>query len=65
MFSTISKLKLKLILRLIFTGGTEHWAKVATAIVVIGGFFAGIYYIFLRIFNYLLSVEEIGVALAD
>jgi len=65
MFSTISKLKLKLILRLIFTGDTEHWAKVATAIVVIGGFFAGIYYIFLRIFNYFISVEEIGIALAD
>ncbi|KPJ72269.1 hypothetical protein AMJ52_06865 [candidate division TA06 bacterium DG_78] len=44
---------------------TMNAVRIASFIFVIGCFLAGSYYIFFRLFNYLIAVEIIGIALMD
>ncbi len=57
--------KRKLLWRLVVRRGLEHWAKVVVALIVLGGFFAGAYELFRRIFAYLVTVQSIGNILID
>ncbi len=65
MFHLIFITKAKLVWRLIFRSGLEHWMKVLVGIVVVGLFFFGAFEIFRRIFDYLVLVQDIGPVLVD
>ena len=57
--------KRKLLWRLIARQGLEHWAKILVAIIIVGGFFSAAYLLFLRVFAYLSTVQDIGPVLVD
>ena len=65
MWHLILKSKRKLLWRLIFRRGLEHWAKVVVAIIVVGGAVFGTYAIFHAVFRYLVAVQDIGPVLID
>ena len=65
MWYLLLKIKPRLIKRLLFRKSAEHWAKVGVALAVIGLFFWGAYEIFYRIFDYLTTVQDIGLVLTD
>ncbi len=65
MLNLLLKTKPKLLWRLVARKGLEHWAKIIVAIFVITLFFTGAFELFRRVFDYLISVQDIGPILVD
>ncbi|MBN1755702.1 hypothetical protein JW877_05760 [bacterium] len=65
MFDHIMKTKSKLLFRAIFKKEKGQTAKIIVGFIVLGLFLAGSYWFFHSIFNYLVTVEDIGLLLID
>jgi len=65
MYSFLFKKKIKLLLRALFRAQEKSTAKFIAGVVVLSIFFLGAYYLFFRTFNYLVTVQDIGVMLID
>ncbi|HHS49503.1 MAG TPA: hypothetical protein ENN07_00080 [candidate division Zixibacteria bacterium] len=65
MWEIILKVKPKQLSRLLFSRDLERSAKVIVGLVVVAIFFAGSYWMFHRVFSYLITVQDIGILLID
>ena len=65
MWDIILKIKPKQLMRLIFKKELERNAKIIVGVLVVAIFLSGTYWIFYRLFSYLVTVQDIGILLID
>ncbi|MCK5832616.1 hypothetical protein KAH81_03000 [bacterium] len=65
MWKIILNIKPKQLSRLIFSKGLEHTAKVVVGLIVVTIFLSGTFFLFQKIFSYLITVQDIGILLID